>query len=85
MNEREESAHILHSIIRTLGGSSFAATVGDFYRGEIAVLNAIYQFESENKEVFPSMISSFLHISRPTVTSTLRALEKKKLIKKNSL
>ncbi len=82
MNEREESAHILHSIIRTLGGSSFAATVGDFYRGEIAVLNAIYQFESENKEVFPSMISSFLHISRPTVTSTLRALEKKKLIKR---
>ena len=57
MSEREESGQILHSIIRTLGGSSFAATIGDFYRGEVAVLNAIYQFESESKEVFPSMIS----------------------------
>lgn len=82
MNNSNEAAQILHSIIRTLSGSTFSATVGDFYRGEIAVLNAINLFESENKEVFPSMISSFLHISRPTVTSALRTLEKKQLIQR---
>lgn len=82
MNNSNESAQILHSIIRTLSGSSFAATVGDFYRGEIAVLNVIHLYENESKEVFPSMISSFLHISRPTVTSALRTLEKKELIKR---
>ncbi len=73
---------LLQSIIRTLNGSNFAATVGDFYRGEVAVLNAIDLFEKEKKEVFPSMISSYLQVSRPTITSALRILEHKKYVKR---
>ena len=83
MNTSYEPAQILHSIIRNLNGSSFAATIGDFYRGEIAVLNTIHLYENNKEKVFPSMISDFLHISRPTVTSSLGILEKKKLIQRN--
>lgn len=82
VNSPVTSTDLLHTIIRTLNGSNFAATVGDFYRGEVAVLNVIHLFEDQHKEVFPSMISTFLHISRPTVTSALRTLEHKKLIKR---
>lgn len=80
MERLEEITEPLHAIIRTLSGSEFAATVGDFYRGESAVLNAINVLQGENKEVFPSMISTFLHITKPTVTQALRALERKNLV-----
>lgn len=82
MEHLEEITEPLHSIIRTLSGSEFAATVGDFYRGESAVLNAIKILQGEHEEVFPSMISTFLRITRPTVTQALRTLERKKLIER---
>ena len=82
MANQEQAIKIFHSIISKISGSTFAATIGDFYRGESATLNAIEHLQQDHQTVFPSTLSDYLKISRPTITSTLRALEKKGFVKR---
>ncbi len=75
-----DSFERFHSILTRLSGTPFTARLGDFYRGETAVLRAIEALENSDEPTYPSLIADYLHISRPSVTSALSSLEKKGLI-----
>ncbi len=66
-----------HTILRRLSGTAFTAKLGEFYRGETAVLRAIEAIEASGETAYPSFIAEYLRISRPSVTSALTSLERK--------
>ncbi len=77
MEEVMDTRIRFHTILRRLSGSGFTARLGDFYRGETAILRAIDTLSKESLHLCPSDIAAYLQISRPSVTSGLTALEKK--------
>lgn len=69
------------STMGKLNTSRFASEVAEYYQGESAMLSFIDSLEQRQQVVNPSLISERLNLARGTVTATLRALERKKLVK----
>ncbi len=65
------------AILTRLSGTPFTAKLGEYYRGETAVLRAIEALISATGTAHPSTLATYLQISRPSVTSALSSLERK--------
>lgn len=65
------------SILTRLSGTPFTAKLGEFYRGETAVLRAIEALIDSTGSAHPSTLAAYLQITRPSVTSALSSLERK--------
>lgn len=74
-----------HRMVAKINATSFATEVGDFYQGESAVLACIAYMEQAGELPLPSAISARLHLARGTVTATLRSLERKHLVLRETM